>query len=114
MERKMKKSWLKYLWFLGFLGLLGLVTKNAGYYGFFGFFGFLGLSFIKNDERLEANINRAARNAFLTAIIVFIAVLIYSAFASDLSIFFTAFMVSFALQVIVFVVSFRIYDRIGG
>jgi hypothetical protein len=110
----MKKSWLKYLWLLGFLGILGFFTSNKGFFGFFGFFGFLGLSLISSDERLEANINKAARNAFVSGIFVFIAAIIYSAFAADLSIFAYAFLINFALQIVVFVVSLRIYDRMGG
>jgi len=108
----MKKSWLKYLWLLGFLGLLGLVTSNEGFYGFFGFFGFFGLGLMASDERLQANINKSARNAFLSSIILFVASVIFSVLTSNRSIFIYAFTVNFALMMIVFVVSLRIYDRI--
>jgi len=108
----MKKSWLKYLWLLGFLGMLGLVTSNKGFYGFFGFFGFFGLGLMASDERLEANINKSARNAFLSSIVFFVASLIFSVLTSDRSVFMYAFIVNFALIMIVFVVSLRVYDRI--
>jgi hypothetical protein len=108
----MKKSWLKYLWLLGFLGLLGLVTSNKGFYGFFGFFGFFGLGLMASDERLEANINKSARNAFISSIVFFVASLIFSVLTSDRSVFMYAFIVNFALIMIVFVVSLRVYDRI--
>jgi len=109
----MKRSWLKYLAFLGMLGLLGIFTTNKGYLGFFGFFGFFGLGSIPKDERLENNINKASRNAFLTAIVVFVLSILYSLFTPDLSLFIYAFIVNFALQLVVFVISLRIYDRKG-
>jgi hypothetical protein len=109
----MKRSWLRYLFFLGFLGLIGILTPNKGYLGFFGFFGFMGLASIPKDERLENNINKASRNAFLTAVVFFVLSIIYTAFTPDLSIFIYAFIVNFALQLIVFVISLRIYDRKG-
>ena len=109
----MKKSWLKYLWLLGFLGLLGLVTSNEGFYGFFGFFGFFGLGLMASDERLQANINKSARNAFLSSIILFVASVIFSALTSNRSVFMYAFSVNFALMIIVFVVSLRVYDRMS-
>lgn len=108
----MKKSWLKYLWLLGFLGLLGLVTSNEGFYGFFGFFGFFGLGLMASDERLQANINKSARNAFISSIILFVASVIFSVLTSNRSVFMYAFTVNFALMIIVFVVSLRIYDRL--
>ncbi len=55
-----------YLGLIGFLGLLGLITGNSGFYGFFGAFGFFGaLGGKGSDERVERNINRACRNAFV-------------------------------------------------
>jgi len=108
----MKRSWLQYLWLLGLLGMLGLVTSNEGFYGFFGFFGFFGLGSLVNDERLEANINKSARNAFIASILFFVAAVIISSLTANRSIFLYAFIVNFAFIMIVFVVSLRIYDRI--
>ena len=108
----MKKSWLKYLWLPGFLGLLGMLTSNQGFYGFFGFFGFFGLGLMASDERLQENINKSARNAFISSIVLFVASVIFSALTSNRSVFMYAFTVNFALMLIVFVVSLRIYDRI--
>jgi hypothetical protein len=113
MEVTMKRSWLKYLAFIGLLGLLGVLTPNKGYLGFFGFFGFVGLGAIPKDERLEKNINKASRNAFFAAVIFFVLSIIASAFTPDLSIFITAFIVNFVLQLFVFVISLRVYDWKG-
>ena len=108
----MKRSWLKYLWLLGFLGLLGFVTSNEGYFGFCGFFGFSALGVLTNDERLEMNINKSARNAFIASIIFFIATVIFSALTANRSIFIYAFIVNFLLIMNVFGISLLIYDRI--
>ena len=109
----MKKSWLKYLSLLGLLGFLGPATGNSGFYGFFGFFGFAALGGIPSDERLQANINKAARNAFVTGILVFVVTVIVSALMSDRSFYIPAFVVNFAIQIVVFVVSLRIFDLRG-
>ena len=110
----MKKSWLKYLWILGLLGLLGLFTSNKGFYGFFGFFGFISLYTLRSDERLESNINKSARNAFLAGILIFILAMVVTAFTADISLFKYAFILSFALQIFVFIVSLKIYDHLLG
>jgi len=64
----MRKNKIGYLGALGFLGLLGLITGNLGFYGFFGFFAFFSAFEGRgSDERVEKNINRACRNAFIFA-----------------------------------------------
>jgi len=64
-EMNMRKNKIGYFGVLGFLGLLGL-TGNLGFYGFFGFFAFFSAFEGKgSDERVERNINRACRNAFI-------------------------------------------------
>lgn len=110
----MKPNWLYYLGFLGFLGLLGLVSSNIGFYGFFGFFGFFSFKKIKNDERLESNINKSARNAFISSLIFFVLVAVYTTLNSNLSVFVFAFALNFALQIIVFTFSLKFYDDIKG
>ena len=80
----MKKNWLKYL---GLVGLLGLFTKNPSFYGFFGFFGFFGFTNIKSDERLEENINKAARNTFFTTMIVLVLTIIIGSLTKNLDYF---------------------------
>jgi hypothetical protein len=56
----LRKNKFGYLGFLGFLSLLGFF--NIWLVFLFGFFGFFGM--LKEDERIERNINRACRNAF--------------------------------------------------
>lgn len=111
----MAKNWLKYLGFLGLLGLLGPIT-NPGFYGFFGFFGFFGFARIVNDERLEYNINRSARNSFIVSIIFYAATAVYAAF-STIPFAYTyafAFALNFGLMMLVFAVSLTVYDHRMG
>ena len=107
----MQKNWLKYLGLIGFVGLLGMFTSNPSLYGFFGFFGFFGFADIKSDERLEENINKAAKNSFITTLIVFIFTIVTGSLSSSSDIFIYGFVMSFSLHIIVFTISFYIYDR---
>lgn len=109
----MNKNWLKYFGFLGLLGLLGLFTSNVGFYGFFGFFGFFSAGKVKQDERFIANINKAAKNAFLVSLFVFIITTILPTIISNRDIFVYGFAINFALQMIIFTFSFQYYDRVG-
>lgn len=55
------------MWYLGFLSLLSLLYFAEGKAGFLGFLGFIPYFTIYNmsDERLERNIGRGTKNAFL-------------------------------------------------
>ncbi|MGE5485873.1 MAG: DUF3796 domain-containing protein [Ignavibacteriales bacterium] len=110
----MNRTILKYLGMLGFLGLLGLVTRNPGFYGFFGFFGFLGLRNRPSDERLEADITRAARNAFVASTVVFAATGAAGPWVRPDRLFTWAFAGGYALQLLVFTVSIVYYDIKGN
>lgn len=105
---------LKYLGLLGFVGLLGLVTRNPGFYGFFGFFGFLGLKNRPWDERLEADINRSARNAFAASSAVFAAAAALGPWIRPDLLFAWAFAGGYALQLLVFTASAIYYDIKGN
>jgi len=103
-----------YLGFLGLLGLLGLITGNSGFYGFFGAFGFFGaLGGKGSDERVERNINRACRNAF-----------VFNAMASSLSIAYAGgfkaiesypllLVIPFVGSMLLFALSYIYYDKRG-
>jgi len=108
-----KRSPLYRLGFLGLLGLLALITDNVGYAGFFGFFGFFGFSNIRNDERMEASINRAARNAFIISVIVYALGMIILPIIENTMVFIIAFPAAFVIQLLVFTFSFTYYDRTG-
>lgn len=107
----MKTSWIKYLGFLGFLGLLGIFTSNLGFLGFLGFFSFFSFKKVLNDERLESNVNKSGRNAFIVAIPVFVISTVLVVFLKDISVYVYAFVVTVVLQIATFSVSLRIYER---
>jgi len=67
------------LWYLGFLSLLSLLYFENGNPGFFGFLAFLPYFVIYRfgDERIEMNIGKASRNAFLFAVLAGSAALVY-------------------------------------
>ncbi len=109
----MRKSWLRYFGFLGFLSLLSLFTSNIGYLGFLGFLAFFFQGMVVRDERLEANLNMAARNAFVISVLVYVIATIIVALTSNKSIFIYAFALNFALSILTFSISFQIYERRG-
>ncbi|HMA60888.1 MAG TPA: DUF3796 domain-containing protein [Halanaerobiales bacterium] len=107
----MKTNWIKYLGLMGIVGLLGLFTSNPSLYGFFGFFGFFGFANIKSDERLEENINKAAKNTFITTLIIFILTIVIGSLASNPDLFIYGLIINFVQHILVFTISFHIYDR---
>jgi hypothetical protein len=62
----MRKNNLGYLGFLGLTGLLGFA--NFWLFSFFSFF--MLFVFLRGDERIDRNIGRASRNAFVFDTIV--------------------------------------------
>jgi hypothetical protein len=107
----MKSSWLKYLGFLGFLGFLGIFTDNIGFYGFFGFFGFFSYIKVISDERLEANINKSARNAFVVFMAVFVIATVIAGIMKDRSVYIYAYIALVILQLVVFSFSLKFYEK---
>jgi len=110
----MRRNLIGYLGFLGFLGLLGLITDNPGFFGFFGFFGFLSSMWGRgSDERIDQNINRACRNAFVFSIIASALLFSYIAILRTAEAFQLAMsvVVLFAGGLAIFVASFVYYDR---
>jgi hypothetical protein len=107
----MKGSWLKYLGLLGFLGILGAFTNNIGFYGFFGFFGFFTYAKTGGDERLEENINKSARNAFIAMLPVFVIATVLAGIMEDLNVYIYAFIAVVILQILIFSFSIIYYEK---
>ena len=111
----MRRNAVGYVGLLGFLGLLGLITGNPGYYGFFGFFGFLAALWGRgSDERVDNNVNRACRNAFIFAMVASASFISYMGILRASEILSIAFSVAFAGSLILFVASFIYYNESGG
>ncbi|MFQ6126567.1 MAG: DUF3796 domain-containing protein [Candidatus Heimdallarchaeota archaeon] len=110
----MRRNLVGNLGFLGFMGLLGLVTGNPGFYGFFGFFGFFSVIWGRGtDERVDRNINRACRNAFIFFIIALALFISYMATLQDSEVISKAFSVLFAGSLILFIASYIYYNERG-
>ncbi|MEM3068815.1 MAG: DUF3796 domain-containing protein [Nitrososphaerales archaeon] len=109
----MRKNKIGYLGILGFLGLLGLITQNSGFYGFFGFFGFFGAFGGRgSDERVEKNIDRACRNAFIFTTITSALSLAYIATFKAVEIWPLALSFPF-IAIVLFALFYIYYDRRG-
>ena len=110
----MKRNKISYLGLLGFLGLLGLITGNTGFYGFFGFFGLLsGFRGKVADERVDKNVEKSCRNAFVFIMMTSTFFIAYIATLRALDVFPLAFSALFAGNIILFVASFVYYDVRG-
>ena len=110
----MRRNSVSYLGLLGFVGLLGLATGNYGFYGFFGFFGLLSALRGKGtDERVDRNVKRSCRNAFVFTMVASTFFIAYMAAFHVLDLFPAAFSVLFAGNIVLFVASFIYYDMRG-
>lgn len=107
----MKKNPLRYLSLLSLLGILGFITDNAGFHGFWGFLGYLGFGKIIPDERFKDNINKAAKNAFLTSILIFPLATVAVAITDNPMIYAFAFAINFGVQMLIFGISLSYYER---
>lgn len=103
-----------YLGFLGFLGLLGLFTGNTGFYGFFGAFGFFGaMGGYGSDERVEKNMNRAGKNAFIFATLATSLSFAYLGIFKGVEAYHPLLALPFAGSILLFVLSYTYYDKKG-
>jgi len=88
---------------------------NNGFYGFFGFFGFFSALWVRgSDERVDRNVEKACRNAFVFTMIASTLFVAFIASLRALDVFPTAFSVLFAGNIMLFVASFVYYDVRGG
>jgi hypothetical protein len=113
-EKEMRRNLIGYL---GFLGLLGLITDNPGFFGLFGFFGFWSSMWGRgSDERIDQNVNRACRNAFVFTMVASALLFSYIAILRTAEAFQLAVSVAvlFAGSLTIFVASFVYYDRFSA
>jgi hypothetical protein len=103
------------LWYLGFLSLLSLLYFVKGGTGFLGFLGFLSYFSIynKNDERLEKNVGRGTRNAFLFTMFFGSAALAYMYMTNGLEFLGTVFTILFGGTLLVGILSIFYYNYKG-
>ena len=110
----MKTSIQKFLSYLSLLSLLAIlepITGNRHWSVFLVFLCFMVFAKGTADERLKTNLNKAARNGFISSIacIAGLAFLINSQSTTDTLIF--ALQVCLGIMMVVFAVSFTILDK---
>lgn len=103
------------LWYLGFLSVLSLLYFVEGKGGFLGFAGFLPYFSIYNmsDERIEINVGRATRNAFMYVMLFGTGTITYGYLTQNQEILLPAFVLLFGGSLIVCLLSLFYYDRTG-
>jgi hypothetical protein len=103
------------LWYLGFLSLLSLlffVREDIGLLGFIGFISYFSI-YNMSDERIELNIGRATRNAFIYTTFFGSGVFAYGYTTNDMEILLPAFILLFGGSIIICLLSLFYYDRVG-
>ena len=102
-------------WYLGFLSILSLLYFVEGDVGLLGFLGFISYFSIYNmsDERIEINIGRASRNAFMYTTFFGSGVFAYGYLTKNLEILLPAFILLFGGSLIICLLSLFYYDRTG-
>ncbi|MBN1861022.1 MAG: DUF3796 domain-containing protein [Candidatus Thermoplasmatota archaeon] len=101
------------LWYLGFLSLLSLLyfqNHDSGFLLFLSFILFFFTYLAKKDERIDKNIGRATRNAFLYTMISSDVSIVYINLEGNLALYQWAFAYVIAGTLGVCVVSFLHYD----
>lgn len=100
------------IWYLGFLSLLSLlyfVNGNADYLAFTGFALYFAMH-NKNDERLEKNVGKSTRNAFLFIVFAGAASCIYFNLTGNINFLAETSKLLFAGCIIICVFSYYYYN----
>lgn len=102
-------------WYLGFLSLLSMLYFVEWKVGFLGFLGFLPYFSIykMGDERIEKNVGRSTRNAFMYTIFFGSGTLVYGYLTKNTEIILPAFPLLFGGTLIISLLSLFYYDRTG-
>jgi len=102
-------------WYLGFLSILSLLYFVEGKVGFLGFLGFISYFSVykMSDERIEINIGKATRNAFLYTIFFGSATITYGYLTKNIEIMLPAVVILFGGALVICLISLFYYDKIG-
>jgi hypothetical protein len=103
------------LWYLGFLSVFSLlffVERKPAFLGFLGFLSYFSLYRIK-DERLEINVGKATRNAFMYMMFFGTGTLVYVYLVHDPDLLAPAFPVLFGGSLLLCVLSVLYYEITG-
>lgn len=102
-------------WYLGFLSLLSLLYFVEGKIGFLGFLGFLSYFSVyrMSDERIEINIGKATKNAFLFTVFFGSATITYGYLFKNIEIMLPSFIVLLGGALLICVISLFYYDKVN-
>ncbi len=103
------------LWYLGFLSLVSLLYFVKGQAVFLLFLGFLPYFALYklSDERIELNLGKAARNAFLYNITFGVGTIVYIYFSNSIHLFAPAFVLLFGGSLLVCIISLFYYEKVA-
>lgn len=102
-------------WYLGFLSILSalfLVEYEPGFLGFLGFLPYFS-TYQMSDERIEINIGRASRNAFMFSTFFGAGTIAYGYISGNEDILLPAFVVLFGGGLLICLLSLFYYDKVG-
>ena len=101
------------LWYLGFLSMASLlyfVERKTAFLWFLSFIPYFS-TYKMSDERLELNLGKATRNAFVYTIFFGVASVAYIYLTQSIELFATAFVVLFGGSLMVCLFSLLYYDK---
>ncbi|MFH1641971.1 MAG: DUF3796 domain-containing protein [Nanoarchaeota archaeon] len=111
--RNPKKIQKNTLWYMGFLSVLSLLYFIEGKTAFLWFLSFIPYfaTYKISDERLETNLGKAARNAFVFTIFFGIAAIVYIYLKQNTELFAPAFVILLGGNLITCLLSLFYYDK---
>jgi len=112
MKPKLQK-YLLYLSLLSLLALLKTITGNPRWEIFSVFLCFLVFTKVKADERLKSNLNKAARNGFISSITCIVALAYFITRQLPVESLMLAVQVCLWIMILVFAASFTLFDKKG-
>ena len=104
------------LWYLGFLSIVSLLYFVEGKTAFLWFLSFIPYFGIYNlgDERIEINVGKATRNAFMYTIFFGVGTIVYMYLThSSIELFAPAFVILFGGSLLVCLLSVFYYEKSG-
>ena len=101
------------LWYLGFLSLASLLYFVENQTVFLLFLGFLPYFAIYklSDERIELNLGKASKNAFLFNILFGVGTIVFIYFTKRVELFPSAFVLLFGGSLLIGIISLLYYER---
>lgn len=105
------KNSLWYLGFLSFVSLLYFVENQTAFLFFLGFLPYFAI-YKLSDERIELNLGKASKNAFLYNILFGVGTIIYIYFSNNIALFAPAFVLLFGGSLLVCIISLFYYEKV--